>query len=343
MRVPITLDLHLPNFNFPGVGADAEFEKIVAIAESAEQSGFSSISVMDHLHQIPAIGPPGNYMFDGNMILAGIAARTSKLTLGTLVGAVTYRNPALLAKITTTLDVISGGRAWLGLGAAWFEGEHEAYGFDFPPLGRRFEYLEESLQITRAMFTQEQASFEGEHFRVRGAYNNPKPIRGDIPILVGGSGERKTLRLVAQYADGCNLFAADPERARHLLGVLEGHCERVGRDPAEITKTAMGSYMIADTKEAAEAKMRGLVEQGLMLPRRAEMTMAADPDTIGEHVSSLKEAGIEGMTTAIPDVWDPESVARYGQVLGGVFNASSAAPLGAVASAGVRDPRLRDT
>jgi F420-dependent oxidoreductase-like protein len=320
MRVPITLDLHLPNFNYPGVGPDALFEKLVAIAESADQSGFSSVSVMDHLHQIAGVGPPENYMFDGNTILAGIAARTSKLTLGTLVGGVTYRNPALLAKITTTLDVISGGRAWLGLGAAWFEAEHDAYGFEFPSLGRRFEYLEESLQIVRAMLTQEQASFDGEYFRVRDAYNNPKPIRGDIPIMIGGSGERKTLRMVAQYADGCNLFAADAERARHLLGVLADHCERLGRDPAEITKTAMGSFVIADTKEAAEAKMGGFVEQGLMPAQRAQMTMAADPDTIGEHVSSLKEAGIEGMTTSIPDVFDPESVARYGQVLGGVFN-----------------------
>jgi F420-dependent oxidoreductase-like protein len=320
MRVPITLDLHLPNFNYPGVGPDAEFEKLVSIVETAEQSGFSSISLMDHLHQIGPVGPPENWMFDGNTMLAGIAARTSKATLGTLVGGVTYRNPALLAKITTTLDVISGGRAWLGIGAAWFEDEHNAYGFDFPPLGRRFEYMEEALQILRAMFTQEQASFEGEHFRVRGAYNNPKPLRGDIPILIGGSGERKTLRMVAQYGDGCNLFAADADRARHLLGVLEGHCERLGRDPAEITKTAMGGYVIADSAEAAQAKMRGFVEQGLMPAARAEATMAADPDTVGEHALSLKEAGIEGMTTAIPDVFDLETVALYGKVLGAVFN-----------------------
>jgi F420-dependent oxidoreductase-like protein len=320
MRVPITLDLHLTNFNYPSVPADAVFEKLVEIAETAEQSGFSSISVMDHLHQIGAIGPPQNWMFDGNTMLAAIAARTSKLTLGTLVGGVTYRNPALLAKITTTLDVISGGRAWLGIGAAWFEGEHEAYGYDFPSLGRRFEYLEEALQILRAMFTQEQATFEGEHFRVRGAYNNPKPIRGDIPILIGGSGERKTLRMVAQYADGCNIFAADAGRARHLLGVLEAHCERLGRDPGEITKTGMGAYVIADTKEAAEAKARRLVEEGVIPPQRAEMTLAADPDTIGEHATSLKEAGIEGMTTSPADVFDLESVALSGDVLGRVFN-----------------------
>jgi F420-dependent oxidoreductase-like protein len=320
MRVPITLDLHLSNFNYPGVGPDAVFEKLVDIATTAEQSGFSSVSVMDHLHQIAPVGPPQNWMFDGNTMLGAIAARTSKLTLGTLVGGVTYRNPALLAKITTTLDVISGGRAWLGIGAAWFEDEHQAYGFDFPSLGRRFEYLEESLQILRAMFTQSQASFDGEYFRVRDAYNNPKPIRGDIPILIGGSGEKKTLRMVAQYADGCNLFAPDADRARHLLGVLEAHCERLGRDPGEITKTGMGGYVIADTTEAAKAKMQRLVEEGVMPPARAEMTLAADPDTIGEHATSLKDAGIEGMTTSIPDVYDLESVALYGEVLGRVFN-----------------------
>ena len=320
MRVPITLDLHLPNFNYPGVSPDEVFEKLVDIATTAEASGFSSVSLMDHLHQIGPVGPPENWMFDGNTMLAAIAARTSKLTLGTLVGGVTYRNPALLAKITTTIDVISGGRAWLGIGAAWFEDEHDAYGFDFPSLGRRFEYMEESLQILRAMFTQSEASFDGEYFRVRDAYNNPKPIRGDIPILIGGSGEKKTLRMVAQYADGCNLFAADAERARHLLGVLEAHCERLGRDPDEITKTAMVGYVIADTTEAAKAKVQRLVEEGVMPPARAEMTLAGDPDTIGEHASSLKDAGLEGMTTSIADVFDLETVALYGDVLGRVFN-----------------------
>ncbi|HWF54946.1 MAG TPA: LLM class F420-dependent oxidoreductase [Solirubrobacteraceae bacterium] len=320
MRVPITLDLHLPNFNYPGVGSDQVFDKLVEIATTAEASGFSSVSLMDHLHQIGPVGPPENWMFDGNTMLAGLAARTSKVTLGTLVGGVTYRNPALLAKITTTLDIISGGRAWFGIGAAWFEAEHQAYGFDFPPLGRRFEYLEECLQIVRAMFTQDRATFHGEYFRVEEAYNNPKPIRGDIPILIGGSGEKKTLRMVAQYADGCNLFAADADRARHLLGVLDGHCERLGRDPAEITKTAMGGYMIAETTEAAQAKLKAVAEQGLIPPERAQMTLAGDPDTIGEAASKLKEAGIEGMTTSIADVHDLESVELYGRTLGAVWN-----------------------
>jgi alkanesulfonate monooxygenase SsuD/methylene tetrahydromethanopterin reductase-like flavin-dependent oxidoreductase (luciferase family) len=180
--------------------------------------------------------------------------------------------------------------------------------------------LEEALQIARAMFTQGQSSFAGEHFQIDAAYNNPQPIRGDIPILIGGSGERKTLRMVAQYADGCNLFAPDPAKARHLLDVLEGHCERLGRDPGEITKTAMGGFVIAPTKEAAAAKMKGFVESGLMPAARAEMTLAADPDTVGEIAAGFKAVGIEGMTTSIADVFDVESVELYGKTLGAVFN-----------------------
>src|SRR5215213_7729522 len=199
MRAPVTLDLHLPNFNFPDTPPEQLFERLVEIAGAAEESGFTCVTVMDHLHQIRGVGPRTNWMLEGNTILAALAARTSKISLGLLVGGVTYRNPALVAKITTTIDIISGGRAVLGIGAAWFEGEHVAYGFDFPPLKERFERLEEALQITRAMFTEPQVTFSGKHFNVEGAYNNPKPIRGDIPILIGGSGERKTLRFVAKY------------------------------------------------------------------------------------------------------------------------------------------------
>src|SRR5262245_16729750 len=161
---------------------------------------------MDHLHQIPGMGPETNWMLEGSTVAAAIAARTSRLAIGLLVGGVTYRNPALHAKITTTIDVISGGRAWHGLGGAWFENEHVAYGFDFPPLGERLDRLNEALVISREMFTKEKATFKGKHFQVDGALNNPKPLRGDIPIVIGGSGRRRTLRLVAEHADGCNLF-----------------------------------------------------------------------------------------------------------------------------------------
>jgi F420-dependent oxidoreductase-like protein len=317
MRLPITLDLHIPNFNYPDVGPDQVFDKLVEIATTAESSGFSSISLMDHLHQISGVGPPENWMFEGSTMLAALAARTHRCSLGLLVGGVTYRNPALHAKITTTIDIISGGRAWHGIGAAWFEDEHRAYGFEYPPLARRFEMLEEHLQIVRAMFTQQRASLQGRYFQAEQAYNNPKPLRGDIPILIGGSGERKTLRLVARYADGCNLFG-DPDRARHLLDVLERHCEEAGRDPSEITKTGMGVVAIAKTHEAAQAKVQAMRDAGL--PReRVDAAIAGDPDEVAERVARFREVGIEGFTLSMPDVHDLESVELVGRTLGPVF------------------------
>jgi F420-dependent oxidoreductase-like protein len=317
MRAPIQLDLHLPNFNYPGVGPDAVFEKLVEIATAAERSGFTAVSVMDHYHQIPPVGPPERWMFEGNTMLAGLAARTSTVNLGLLVGGVTYRNPAQHAKITTTLDVISRGRAFHGIGAGWFEEEHAAYGYDFPPLKERFERLEDHLRIARAMFTQDQAAVDGTHHAAADAFNNPKPLRGDIPILVGGSGERKTLRLVAQYADGCNLFG-DPDRARHLLGVLERHCADVGRDPAEITKTTMWTLAIADTEAGVRAKLDAMREAGWPEERIAAVT-AGTPDQIVERAGAFREAGIEGLTLVLPDVHDPEAVELAGRTLAPVF------------------------
>lgn len=320
MRAPITLDLHLPNFNHPDTPPDQLFERLAEIATTAEDSGFSSITVMDHLHQIPGVGPRTNWMLEGNTVLGALAARTERVSLGLLVGGVMYRNPALVAKITTTLDIISGGRAVLGLGAAWFEEEHIAYGYEFPALKERFEHLEDALQIARLMFTREESSFEGRHHRIENALNNPQPLRGDIPILIGGSGERKTLRLVAQYADGSNLFG-DVEKVRHLLGVLEGHCEAVGRDPAEITKTRMAVVVIGATHEVAMAKLDFLKQAGMSEERLSAMVMAGDADEIGEQAQAYLEAGIEGLTIMIPDVHDLETLALAGDTLGPLVGA----------------------
>ena len=308
MRAPFQLDLHVPNFNWPDVSPETLFERLAEIAKTAEDSGFSSISMMDHYHQIPGVGPQTNYMFEGNTLLAALAARTSKAALGLLVGGVMYRNPAAMAKITTGIDVISGGRAVFGLGAAWFEGEHRAYGFDFPPLKERFERLEDALNIARRMFTEEVATYEGTHHSIHGAINNPRPLRGDIPILIGGSGEKKTLRMVAQYADGSNFFG-DLDRVRHLLGVLEGHCDRLGRDMSEITKTRMASVYIAPTHEAAAAK----------LERVRAMGFIGDPGEVAEQVQALLDAGLDGVTVSIPDVYDVETVALAGETLGAVI------------------------
>jgi F420-dependent oxidoreductase-like protein len=311
MRAPITLGLHLANFNFPDTPPERLFEKLVEIAGAAEESGFSSITVMDHLHQIPPVGPRTNYMLEGNTILGAIAARTSKASVGLLVGGVTYRNPALLAKITTTLDVISGGRAILGLGAAWFEEEHDAYGFDFPRLGVRFEHLEDALQIARKMFTEDEPSFTGTHHSISNVLNNPRPLRGDIPIMVGGSGEKKTLRLVAKYADACNVFGG-PDDYRHKMEVLDRHCDDVGRDPSEITRTGMGRVVIGETDAEAKAVFDSIgVPEGM-----APMFNVGGPERVAERVRTMMDAGMEGLTIGMPQAHDLDAVRLVGQTLG---------------------------
>jgi len=315
MRAPVRIGLQIPSFNVPGISPADLFPRLVSIAETAERSGFDSLFVMDHLHQIPGVGPPTNWMLEGNTVLGALAARTSRVSLGLMVGGVTYRNPALHAKITTTLDVVSAGRAIHAVGAAWFEDEHRAYGFDFPPLKTRFELLEEALVIARQMFTQDEARFAGSHFRVEGALNNPRPLRGDIPILVGGSGERKTLRLVAQYADACNVFG-DAERARHLMGVLDGHCEDIGRDPGEITRTRLGTLCVAETHDEAERLLASWPDRANLDPERLRMVSTlGTPDEVAEQVGGLLAAGLDGFVFNMPNPWDLDAVALAGETL----------------------------
>ena len=188
----------------------------------------------------------------------------------------------------------------LGLGAAWFEDEHRAYGFDFPPLKERFEHLEDALNIARKMFTEEVATYEGTHHSIDGALNNPRPMRGDIPILIGGSGEKKTLRMVAQYADGSNFFG-DLERVKHLLGVLEGHCERLGRDMGEITKTRMGTLFIARDPRGGDREGRRRDRGGRRRRARCgRMGFIGDPGEVAEQVQALLDAGLDGVTITMP-------------------------------------------
>ena len=315
MRAPVRLGLQIPNFDLPGVAPEQLLDRLAAIAGAAEDAGFDSVFVMDHLHQIPGVGPPENRMLEGNTVLAALAARTTRANLGLMVAGVTYRNPALLAKITTSIDVLSGGRAILGIGGAWYEEEHRAYGFDFPPVGERLARLGEALQIARAMFTQEQATFEGRYYRVEGVMNNPRPIRGDIPILVGGSGERKTLKLVAQYADACNIFG-DPDRVRHLLGVLEAHCADVGRDPGEITKTRLGTLVVAPTHEEAEALLATWPDRVNIPEERRRMVMnLGDPDEVGGQIQELVAAGLDGFIFNMPNPNDLDAVALAGDTV----------------------------
>jgi F420-dependent oxidoreductase-like protein len=310
----LRIGLQIPSFNFPGVAPEQLLDKLTEIAKTAESSGFDSLWVMDHLNQIPNVGPRDHWMLEGNTALAALAGRTSSVHLGLMVGGVTYRNPALLAKITTTLDVLSGGRAILGIGAAWFEGEHVAFGYDFPPIKERFERLEDALRIARAMFAEEEPTVTGTHHSVESILNMPRPIRGDIPIMIGGSGERKTLRMVAQYGDASNVFG-DLERVRHLVGVIERHCQDVGRDPAEITKTKLGTLMLRDTHEEAQALLEPFRRRGMPEERLSAFALVGDADAVAEQVAAHLDAGLDGLIVNMPDAYDLERVAAAGELL----------------------------
>jgi len=315
--------LQIPNFTFSGVSDPDLFERVADIAGAAEESGFDSVWVMDHFYQIAGVGPRTDPMLEAYTLLGALAARTQRVSLGTMVSGVTYRNPALLAKEVTTLDVISKGRAILGIGGAWNEDEHAGYGFEFPPIGERLDRLEEALQICRSMFTEEAPSFTGRHYRVHEALNYPRPIRPEgIPILVGGGGERRTLRLVAQYADACNLFG-DLDTTRHKLEVLDRHCDAVGRDPAAITRTRLGTLVIADTTEEAERKARELAAvRGMDEERLRAMTTIGDPDTVCEEVAAYLEAGLDGLIFNMFDAQDLTPIRLAGEALRQAFPAA---------------------
>jgi F420-dependent oxidoreductase-like protein len=264
---PIRAGLQIPNFNSVASEPGELLARLTDIATTAEEAGFDSLYVMDHLHQIRGVGPERDWMLEGNAALAALAAVTSKIQLGLMVGGIIYRNPALMAKATTTIDVLSGGRAILGIGAAWNDSESLAYGYEFPPLGERFEQLEDGLRIFRAMFTGDagRATVEGKHHHIDGAYNNPKPIRGDIPILIGGSGEKKTLRMVAQYADACNIFGGPPADVEHKLSVLRGHCDRLGTDYDAIEKTMIVSADPTEDPDGFVASMEPFAALGISM------------------------------------------------------------------------------
>lgn len=314
--------LQIPNFTYPGVEDARLFSRVADIARTAEASGFDSVWVMDHLWQIPGVGPTTNAMLESYTLLGALAASTQRVRLGTMVTGVTYRNPALLAKIVTTLDVISSGRAICGIGGAWFEDEHIAFGFDFPPVAERLARLEEAVQICRAMFTQQAPTFEGRYYRVKDVLNVPRPVTpGGPPIMIGGGGERKTLRLVARYADACNFFG-DVDTVRHKLDVLQKHCDEAGRARAEITATRLGTLIIASTEEEAQRKLEAFAgPQGISPERARMMAIAGDPASCAEQIAPYFDAGIEGMIFNMPDSQDLEPVALAGEMLRQHFGA----------------------
>jgi len=300
----------MPTFTFRGVSNDRLFDRVVENAKAAERAGFDLVTVMDHLYQIRGIGPETEPMMEAYTTLSALATQTSRVKLGTLVTGVTYRNPALLAKMVTTLDVISKGRAILGVGAAWNEDEHRGYGFEFPPIARRMDRLDEALTIARLMFTEERPSFEGKYYRIDRAVNVPRPIQpGGPKILVGGGGERRTLRLLAQHGDIGHWFGGNLEDLKRKKQVFEQHCEAVNRDPSEVLLTVGLTLVLAENEKDARALMEGLS------PERRAMAQTATVAEAAEVIGKYLDAGFGGFTFNNNVLQTPESMGLAGEVI----------------------------
>ncbi len=301
------LGYQIPNFTYPDTAPADLFDVIARQAREADGSGFDTVLVMDHFFQLPMLGAPEENMLECYSLLSALARETSVVRLGALVTGNTYRNPAVLAKTVTTLDIVSGGRAQLGIGAGWFELEHDAFGIEFGTFTDRFEKLEEALQIILPMLRGERVTFAGDRYQIRDAFNSPAPLSG-IPVMIGGGGERKTLRMVAQYADESNLIAEAKDIPRKLEA-LDRHCADLGRDRREITVSWQRSACIAPTMEEAQADLtayfrtRGIdvdasnEEQTAALSRRFAI---GDPDTVGEELATDLSTGVDGLTINAP-------------------------------------------
>lgn len=292
------LGYQIPNFTYPGVDSSTLFDAVARQAVEAEESGFDTVLVMDHFYQLPVLGAPDNAMLECYTLLAALSQHTERVRLSALVTGNTYRNPTLLAKTVTALDVVSRGRAQLGIGAGWFEQEHDALGYEFGTFTDRFERLEESLQIILGMLSGERPSLDGKWYRAKNAINSPAPV-GRIPVMIGGGGERKTLRMVAQYADQSNIICPVDEIPRKLAALQE-HCDRLGRDRSEITVTYQTSAVIAPTHEQAQRELdEALARVPEMAPRRP-MVIAGAPEEVAAIYERILATGIDGFTVNLP-------------------------------------------
>jgi F420-dependent oxidoreductase-like protein len=302
--------LHLPSFTFPDTPPDRIFDRVVEQARAAEAAGFDLVTVMDHLYQIQGVGREDEPMLEGWSTLNALAGQTSRVRLGTLVSGVTYRNPAMLAKLATTLDVISGGRAILGLGAAWNESEHIGYGYDFPRVGERMDRLDEALTIVRAMFTEERPSFAGRHYRIVEALNVPRPVQvGGPRIMVGGGGEQRTLRIAAKHADMTHWFPLGLEALRHKNELLERYCEDIGRDSGTIERT-MATPVIVAANERAAAVILDRVP-----PERRAHVKGGTPEQAATELQPYLDAGFTGFTFNNSVYRTTDAIAAVGELL----------------------------
>jgi F420-dependent oxidoreductase-like protein len=306
------IGLQIPNFTL-GVPDDRLFESVAERAVAADDSGYDSVWVMDHFYQLPALGGPSQPMLESYTLLGALAARTSRVRLGTLVTGVTYRNPVILAKIVTTLDVISAGRAILGIGAAWYDVEHHGLGVPFPPVKERMDRLEEAVRICRAMFREERPTFEGRHYTIAEAWNVPRPVQeGGPPILIGGGGEKRTLALVARYGDFCNI-TGDAETIRHKVEVLRQHCGSVGRDPAEVTVSRLSTLVVTESAEET-ATTRDFLRSVVGEEQLAGFNIGQDHEIL-EQFEELIDAGVEYFIVNMPTS-GADAIRRAGGLLG---------------------------
>lgn len=300
MAFPVRMGFTLGDYPRPGGDESKLWGSIVDQVRAAEEGGFDSVWVADHLMQTPVVAPADDPMLECYTLLGALAGITSRVRLGAFVGCAAYRNPALLAKAVTTLDVVSGGRAIFGIGSGWFEQEHHAYGYEYGTVAERNERLVETLEIVRSMFANESTSFTGKHFRVDGALNWPRPVQaGGPPVLVGGSGPKKTLRLVAEYADICNVTGG-PDKIRSLMAVLDEHCAAVGRDPATICRTAVTIVSIRPTTEQAVAALPAPYRDAADPQRALAGVVVGPPESIAPQLRELVDAGLDGLVLSCP-------------------------------------------
>jgi F420-dependent oxidoreductase-like protein len=302
------IGVQLPNFS--GFDSGDLFDHVAGLATAAEDSGFDSVWVMDHYFQLPPLGGPDQPMLEAYTLLGALAARTRRVQLGTLVTGVTYRNPGILAKMVTTLDIVSRGRAVLGIGGAWYDVEHHGLGIEYPSDRVRLDMLEEAVQVCRAMFTGDDVSFTGKHYRLDHARNLPRPVQAGGPkIMIGGGGEKRTLRLVALYADKCNV-TGDLSTLARKIEVLHHHCADVGRDPAEVDITWM-TPVILTTSEENTSEMRGVLEAGGAAEEVAGFTVG-QPHEIPDLVAGHIEAGADEIILSLPFA-DAAGIAAIGR------------------------------
>jgi F420-dependent oxidoreductase-like protein len=316
LKLSMQFGLQHPNYNFDYDGHDASqiIGSLKNLATSAENLGFDSFWVMDHFHQISMVGKQDAPMLEGWTTLSVLAGITSKIRLGTLVTGVIYRHPSVLAKMGATLDVLSKGRLFMGIGAAWNQEESLAYGIPFFPNKERLLRLEEAIQIIRKMWTEEEpaATFNGKYYQINNAYCNPKPIqKPSPPIMIGGSGERYTLKIIAKYADACNLFGST-ETVKRKLSILREHCKSVGRDYDSILKTKLGFVVIDNDKKMVEKRLQQIISNGIPKEQVGEFIIYGTPDDVLKQIELLEEVGIQYLIVDLEPYRELEALEVFG-------------------------------